>query len=470
MKVSVHFVALILLFICGCQPAIQTVQIRGQVDNSKAEKVKLTSDEQELELEIIDGKFTTQFEIKDPAFYTFRIGRESSTFFLEPGQSLGIFVDAEEFDESIQYTGTGSESSNYLAAKYLHQEQQLIGADSLYRMDESAFLDQLSKNENDGYRFLESYNPGLSKNFVVLEKVNIEFDQKNYLLTYESAHAHYAGIEGFKASEKLNKLIEDINLNQSSYIGSPSFSRFVTSFISSEGYKLSTTEEKYSKLGNNGMIKASLDLISSTISNAEVQAHTTDKIIKQTLSYSSALGIEPFIKEIQSLTQNQTTYDLIDKSLNEWGHLAEGMPAPDFDGMTIDGKSVKLSDLLGKNVYIDVWATWCGPCLREQSALFELEEKYKNNKNLAFMGVSIDSDKDAWTKMVAENDMKGEQIFTEGAWKSVICTDYLIKGIPRFILVDKKGNIIDSDAPRPSSDQIKGIISDLAGEPLLSSL
>jgi len=80
------------------------------------------------------------------------------------------------------------------------------------------------------------------------------------------------------------------------------------------------------------------------------------------------------------------------------------------------------------------------------------------------------SDKAAWTKMVSEKDMKGEQVLTDGAWKSTICTDYLINGIPRFILVDMNGKIIDADAPRPSSDIIKDILKELSGEPLLSFL
>ena len=101
---------------------------------------------------------------------------------------------------------------------------------------------------------------------------------------------------------------------------------------------------------------------------------------------------------------------------------------------------------------------------------FTLEEQYKDNKNIAFVGMSIDENREAWQKMVSEKDMMGIQIIGDNAWESSICIDYKIKGIPRFILVDKDGKIINADAPRPSSDQIKEILKELAGEPLLTAL
>lgn len=470
MKVSVQYLSLVLLLFVACQPVSKTVHITGVIENTTAEKVKLTSDNMDLELDLVGGKFTTQFDLNEAAYFNLRLGRESTTLFLFPGQSIEVSINTEDFDESIKYAGEGAEASNYLAAKYLRQESQGIKRDALYTMEEDAFLEHLSKTETEELAFLESHKMGLGQDFLAIEKVDIEFSQKTYLLNYESAHSYYAKKEGFKPSDDLSNMITSIDFNQPQNIGSSAFGNFIISYISNKGYQLFLSEEQYSKLGNDGILKANLDLLSSTISDKKVLGFATDKILDQTLAYSSALGVEPFMKEIKSMTQNHMTFDKINKSLETWAHLAKGMPAPDFEGMTLDGHPIKLSDMKGKHVYIDVWATWCGPCLREQPALFELEGKYKNSKNLAFMGVSIDSDKAKWSKMVSEKDMKGEQIYTEGAWKSAICTEYLIKGIPRFILVDREGNIINSDAPRPSSDIIKVILKDLSGEPLLSSL
>ena len=86
--------------------------------------------------------------------------------------------------------------------------------------------------------------------------------------------------------------------------------------------------------------------------------------------------------------------------------------APEFKLESIEGGQVALSDLKGKYVYIDIWATWCGPCLRQIPAMKELEEKYRG-KNIEIMSVSVDSekDKDKWRKMIEVREMKGIQLF-----------------------------------------------------------
>ena len=138
--------------------------------------------------------------------------------------------------------------------------------------------------------------------------------------------------------------------------------------------------------------------------------------------------------------------------LNEWAHLEEGKPAPEFTAYTRSGDEVKLSDLQGKNVYIDVWATWCGPCIREIPSLKAMEEKYHDD-NIEFVSVSIDrlSDKEKWSNFIDEKELKGLQIFAPNDWRSEIATNYNIKGIPRFIMVDDEGKIVSASAPRPSN-------------------
>jgi len=87
------------------------------------------------------------------------------------------------------------------------------------------------------------------------------------------------------------------------------------------------------------MFKASLDMIAS-LSNKTIKGFATDQIINQTLSYSSALGFDPFTDQIKSLTQNPKTFESIEESLEKWGHLAKGKTAPNFEGLTLDGKKV----------------------------------------------------------------------------------------------------------------------------------
>ena len=140
-----------------------------------------------------------------------------------------------------------------------------------------------------------------------------------------------------------------------------------------------------------------------------------------------------------------------------------GMPAIEFTYPDKDGKEVSLSDFLGSVVYVDVWATWCGPCRAEMPFLHELEAEY-SDKNVTFLGVSVDvaKNKQAWLDMMADKDLKGVQIFADG-W-SQITEDYAINGIPRFMLFDTQGNVSNLDAYRPSSDEIRPALDALLAE------
>ena len=96
-------------------------------------------------------------------------------------------------------------------------------------------------------------------------------------------------------------------------------------------------------------------------------------------------------------------------------------------------------------------ATWCGPCIAQFPYLIKLEEEYRD-KDVAFVSISIDNPKneDKWRKMVKDKELKGIQLLAENAWSSSFAEDYVIRGIPRFILLDKKGYIISPFAPQPA--------------------
>lgn len=114
------------------------------------------------------------------------------------------------------------------------------------------------------------------------------------------------------------------------------------------------------------------------------------------------------------------------------------------------GDSVTLASLEGKVVYVDVWAAWCAPCIAEHPALEKLQENFAG-KDVAFVSVSIDGTMDPWRKMIEEKELIGIQLYTPGAWEADIMKNYGISGIPRFILIDKEGKIVNANAARPSS-------------------
>ena len=107
-----------------------------------------------------------------------------------------------------------------------------------------------------------------------------------------------------------------------------------------------------------------------------------------------------------------------------------------------------------KIIFVDVYATWCGPCKAEIPSLQKLEADY-HDQAITFLSVSVDTDEAAWRKMVQDKSLGGIQLWADG-W-SQITKDYAIFGIPRFMLFSADGKVISNDAPRPSSAEIRDL-------------
>ncbi|RZJ68738.1 MAG: TlpA family protein disulfide reductase [Flavobacterium sp.] len=141
----------------------------------------------------------------------------------------------------------------------------------------------------------------------------------------------------------------------------------------------------------------------------------------------------------------------------------EGSQSPLFEYENHKGGKTKLSDLYkGKYVYIDTWATWCGPCRQEIPFLQKVEEKY-HGKKIEFVSISIDEKKDyeKWKKFVVEKKLGGVQLYADADWRSEWVQAFGINSIPRFILIGPDGKVVDADAFRPSDPQLTAQLDQL---------
>lgn len=138
----------------------------------------------------------------------------------------------------------------------------------------------------------------------------------------------------------------------------------------------------------------------------------------------------------------------------------KGCPVPDTMLQTIDGDEVSLSSMFGKVLYIDVWATWCGPCIRETPYFKALAEKFKGNDRICFISLSVDRDKDRskWVKFVGDENPFWPQFRLTDKNHNDFCDKVGISAIPRFILIGPDGKFIDCDCARPSNEKIELIL------------
>lgn len=145
-----------------------------------------------------------------------------------------------------------------------------------------------------------------------------------------------------------------------------------------------------------------------------------------------------------TIEANYQNYIEIKKQKEALDFLAPGKVAPDFEEKLANGKTMKLSDLKGKVVLLDFWASWCGPCRQENPNVVALYEKYKS-KGFTVMSVSLDQDRERWLGAIEKDRLSWPYHVSDlKGWGSEVAKQYSVRGIPFTVLIDKDGKIIDT--------------------------
>jgi thiol-disulfide isomerase/thioredoxin len=131
-----------------------------------------------------------------------------------------------------------------------------------------------------------------------------------------------------------------------------------------------------------------------------------------------------------------------------------------------NGKSVSLSSFKGKVVYIDFWASWCGPCRMMMPFSKQMHDQLteKEKKQIVFLYISIDADQNGWKKAMHDMGMEGVQVISPGNWQSKVCSYFQINSIPRYMIMNKKGKIVDFNAKRPADPAVLDKLRELVAE------
>ena len=148
------------------------------------------------------------------------------------------------------------------------------------------------------------------------------------------------------------------------------------------------------------------------------------------------------------------------KKIDMSAQFAIGAVAPDFSQRTPEGERFSLSDLRGKVVLVDFWASWCGPCRKENPHVRHLYEKYKDH-GFEVLGVSLDRKKNAWIKAIEKDKLPWHHISDLKGWQNEAAQLYSVSSIPHTILLDREGRIL---ARNLRGEQLSAALTKIFGQ------
>jgi thiol-disulfide isomerase/thioredoxin len=430
----------------------------GKIAFTQESKLVLRNFENNSIKEIpIDGQGAFSDTLKGilPGFYSITVGDNRSTVYLEPGYSLNLEAIAAEFDETLVYSGIGKAENNYLAQKILLQKSlaPVLHYKNLGALDEKVFLskvDSVYTLQKD----LLNKQKDLGTQFVELENGNILYGRANLMYDYESYKRYVGEDKAFKVSVNYPDFHAELDPENEKLAAVNNYKNYWQKYYNKKANPDQSPDD-------DSVGPSYLNLVSKEVKSPVIKNNLLYAEAKYAITYTNDL--ENYYKSFMANSSNEVHKKEISETYNKLAKLSKGSPSPTFENYeNFAGGSTSLSELKGKYVYIDVWATWCGPCIREIPSLKEQIKKYEG-KNIAFMSISVDKQKDheKWKEMVKEKELQGIQLFAPNDWESTFVKDYSIMGIPRFILIDPNGNIVNANAPKPSDAGLQELLGSL---------
>ena len=354
----------------------------------------------------------------------------------DQGANAGNNQDAVEVDQKNE--GVANISGTFKGAK---QQQVFL---ELLRPNAVEPIDTVLSDENGDFsidvNLAQSgfYRIGLGpQNLCVLilspdEEVKITADASNIYKTYQ--------ISGSSESQGLLELNKILAARDS--VG-----------LELQEAQLNQDREKFN------IAMAAYQQVMSSVS-ADIKAFI-DQNPARLCALAAAQNLDPaadfdyFIKVVDALdgiADGLEFYDGMKEQVQRSRKLAAGAEAPDFELPQPDGSTLKLSDLRGQYVLIDFWASWCGPCRRENPNVVRVYKKY-HEKGFEILGVSLDKNRNAWLAAIEQDELEWKHVSDLKYWNSAVVPEYQVEGIPLTYLIDPEGKIVAKNLRGSSLEQ-----------------
>ncbi len=447
-----------LIVSCQNQPVDQ-IKITGTIKNADTLMLKLVEGQKvDTIKKAADGTFDYQKVSLKPVNGYLTIGKKYLMVYLIPGKDLSITADLNKWDSTLVFGGKLKTVAEYLAEKRKAGSKWGKNTVVNYSKEPAAFRVSRDSLEKVFGELITKYEgmKAFDEQLAAKEKLTARFEKIVDLQNFQMMSKYYAKKDTVILPENWNDFEKGLKLDDPALLQINAALQYIAGYLGETAKKESgLTGDVW---GKPEFLAAKFATIKKTFSSPEmVEAFMFDNLGQQ-IDGSTPKGIDAQLAEYFALAKNQEQIADIKKRVSVWADIMPGKQAPDFTVVDMAGKEFSLSQFKGKYVFIDFWATWCGPCKQEIPFLKKLYEDFQK-KNIVIMSISIDQDKKAWEKMVTAEGFKWYQ-FHDG---NKMSDKFVVRFIPSFILIDREGKIIDPRAPNPSDRNLRKMLEALPG-------
>lgn len=438
------------LFCISCSSAPQEAVLKVKVNGPVAAEVVAVC-HNDISVLPLDGDGCATFALKGSAMAFFRIfhGQESLLLYMEEGDNAALTFEGHDLKGTYVFEGEKA-----AAVKYLNTVSLVALPDQDYALQFDEYKTRLDAKAADAVKLLKANGLSSAGDFEENEEDRIRYSYAAPLIMYPMAHRIMTGNMEYQPGEDYYDVIESYVVEDERLACLDEYRAFVA--------------EAMHVLDPEG--RGTTSVYPKTVAQMKYAAdRLSDPVVKEIiLHHIAAAYVDNFgVKDISEMENIYHTYvrdtlltSSFAKKYERWDLSRPGKRSPGFRAPDVDGKVHTLADFRGKYVYIDMWATWCGPCKREMPYLKALEEEFKDAE-IVFVGLSVDKDKAAWENMVRQGELTGVQLYLGTG--SRFQEGYRVEAIPRFILLDKEGVIISNDMSRPSAKETAETLRNLEG-------
>ncbi len=443
----------------------EPVLISGQVENPADNVMEvfyytdfITNNTVSKEVVLTENNaFAFELELDEPKRVHFRIPRRTITLYLQPGADLNLVFDASSMDVLPMVTGDKAEESIFLLSYNMDVERQ-YGQMTIMNKSRDKEAEAFRAFAEDVYRekkaYLENHelHQELDSSFVELMHTNMRYEKFNMLMDYPAMRAYMKdGDAPVVLADDYYAFLEQDDLFDDRHVRSRSYYNFLNKYL--RHYLDAYVDQE--EMQTAGYERMRFDTARSLFSG-KTQELIMAEVVISALSFGDFGVAEQLYEEYAGLADGWPL-SVAEGAYEAVAALAPGMPAPGFTLTDIDGEEVSLDDFRGKVVYLDFWASWCGPCMQQVPHAKQLKERMQDHVDLVFLYISVDTDEGAWRRTVEERDIDGVHLNVPGFGHEVP-ESYNLKGVPTFYLIGRDGNIVDNRPPRPSHDNVDEVL------------